>query len=188
MNELVIKSNRMMKLNKEDFRSNRGTTLTVIKYIAENFKLNNIDSNGARSRGHKKALSVPHDLSLPPRVVPVSQSDKNKIYPFKHPLISISKPSKEEIEQSKERQRRRNLSQQCEEDFEHQYNDGGTSNIAMNINFNMKNLNSIFSSGRFFTKRSMIYNTYLSEGINCSNVPRYDMMIPTSRCKLLNSK
>lgn len=166
MNDLILKSNRMMKVNKEDFKLNIGKTLACNNYIVENIRLNELDLDEVRMRGHKKTLSMPNDICFPPRALPFNSIDKNKIIPFKHPLITINKPSKEEIEQSKERQRRRNLSQHLEDECGQQYNDVGMNNIGLNINFNIKNLNSIFSSNRFFTKRSMIYNTYLNEGIN----------------------
>lgn len=106
---------------------------------------------------------------------------KSKPYAFKHPLITISKPSKEEIEKVKQRQQRRNLSQYNAEENGQQYNDStGSKNVPLNTIFNFKNHNSNFGNNRFFTKRTKMFNTYLNEGISSSAVPRCDLIVPSS--------
>lgn len=64
--------------------------------------------------------------------------------PFKHPLVTVSKPTKEEIQKSKENQRRRNLSQY--DDLAFQYSDIN-SNKTLRLKFpvNFKNMQNIIN-------------------------------------------
>ena len=114
LHNLISNASKMAKFDQEDFKSNmsKNPTFKLFNelYLVENFNLNEWNINIAKTNGHKKTLSMPQDLWFPPRnnvlgrdyLLSIGKANPSS---FKHPLITINKPSKEEIERSKERQK-----------------------------------------------------------------------------------
>jgi hypothetical protein len=115
--------------------------------------------------GRRKLSAVPDSTvstATPTTAIPDTSVSQRPV-PYKHPFLKIHKPSKEEIQRSKERQTRRNLTQYGPFEPSAPYTDTLTNkSLGLKSSLLYQNHSHHLAKNRFMQKRSQLYSNKMA--------------------------